>query len=96
MNTILTQKQGNILLIGLNRPQERNRFNRELLIQLSDAYTLMEDDPEIRCAVLYAQGKHFTLGLQLDEVAKMVKEGAGWPIPEGNIDPWGGYESAPQ
>ncbi len=88
MQLITVEKKGHVLWMGLNRPAERNRANVELLIELSDAYTIMEEDPDIRCGVVFAHGKHFTMGLELDSVMKRLRADGRWPIPDGNVNPW--------
>ncbi|MEQ9364559.1 MAG: crotonase/enoyl-CoA hydratase family protein [Leptospirales bacterium] len=86
---ITTRREGHVLWIGFNRPKERNAFNTEMLIALSDAYTLLDRDPELRCGVVYAEGKQFTLGLDLPDVSATMRDQGRVPLPEGNLDPWG-------
>lgn len=86
--TITTERRGHVWSIGLNRPHKRNAFNIAMLHELSHAMTVYEDDPALRCAVLFAHGEHFTGGLDLREVGpKVAAEGALWP--EGQVDPLG-------
>jgi enoyl-CoA hydratase len=77
-----------VLLIGLDRADKRNAFDRLMLIQLAEALTRYEDDPELRCAVLHAHGDHFTAGLDLGEVGPAVASGE-LLFPEGLVDPVG-------
>jgi enoyl-CoA hydratase len=84
---ITTEKRGHILLIGLNRPAKRNAFDVEMLDQLALSYAELEDDEEIRCGVLFAEGEMFTAGLDLANVAPKVVENGVLPLPEGAIDP---------
>ncbi|EQA36718.1 enoyl-CoA hydratase/isomerase family protein [Leptospira inadai serovar Lyme str. 10] len=88
INLILTEKRNHVFLIGLNRPEERNAMNTEMLNRLSEAYSEFEDDPELRCAVLYANGMHFTLGLELNDVAETIKKKKAYTYSEHQIDPW--------
>ncbi|NUT95010.1 MAG: hypothetical protein HOY78_23605 [Saccharothrix sp.] len=46
-----------------------------LLASLGDAYARLEDDPRARAGVLHANGKHFTGGLDLAQVADRIAEG---------------------
>ena len=85
---IRTEKRGYVLEIVFDRADERNAFNTQMLLELSAAYTQLEDDSELRCALVYAEGKHFTLGLELHEVAATIRREQRLPIPEGNVDPW--------
>lgn len=46
----------------------------------------MEADPNIRCGLLYANGDHFTAGLDLADVSKHIQQGATL-FESGKIDP---------
>ena len=83
---ISTEKRGHILLIGLNRPEKRNAFTVKMYEELGRAYRTLEDDPELRCGVLFAHGDHFTAGLDLADFAGAFASGS-LPVPEGAIDP---------
>jgi len=84
---ISVERRGHILLIGLNRPAKRNAFDLEMLDQLALAYAELEDNDEIRCGVLFAEGEMFTAGLDLANVAPKVVENGVLKYPEGAIDP---------
>jgi enoyl-CoA hydratase/carnithine racemase len=87
-DTITTEVRGGLMLIGFNRPAKLNAFTTEMLAALGDAYTRYEDDPALRCAVVFAHGKDFTAGLDLANVAPRVA--AGEPLwPAAGVDPWG-------
>jgi enoyl-CoA hydratase/carnithine racemase len=87
-STITTETRGHVLLIGLDRPAKLNAFTRQMLAAFGDAYTRYEDEPALRCAVVFAHGKDFTAGLDLADVAPRVA--AGEPLwPASGVDPWG-------
>ncbi|XDD49010.1 crotonase/enoyl-CoA hydratase family protein [Leptospira sp. WS92.C1] len=90
---VLTEKKGPILHIVFNRPEERNAFNVDMLYALSRAYDQMEADPEVRVGLVYANGKHFTLGLDLKNVAEFLKRERAFPLPPESINPWGTTEN---
>ena len=73
--------------IGLNRPAKRNAFDRQMLDELAMAYAQMEDTPEIRCGVLYAEGEMFTAGLDLAAIAPTIAASGVLEYPENSIDP---------
>lgn len=84
---VTIEQRGHVLLVGLNRPAKRNAFNLAMMHELALAYGRIERDGEIRAAVVFAHGDHFTGGLDLAEVAAVF----GKPeqaIPEGGLDPW--------
>lgn len=84
---ITVEQRGHVLLIGLSRPAKRNAFDLEMLDQLALAYAELEDNAEIRCGVLWAEGEMFTAGLDLANVAPKVVENGVLKYPEGAIDP---------
>jgi enoyl-CoA hydratase len=83
---ISLEQEDHVLLIGLNRPSKMNAFNRKMLNELASAYTLLEEDPELRVACLFPKGDHFTAGLDLGDVAPNIQEG-GLLFEEGVVDP---------
>ncbi|OBK26428.1 enoyl-CoA hydratase, partial [Mycobacterium asiaticum] len=87
MTTVSLERDGHVLLIGLNRPHKRNSFDRQMIADLSRAYALLESDPDLRVGVLFAHGDHFTAGLDLVDVAPGIAAGEA-SIPEGGRDPF--------
>jgi enoyl-CoA hydratase/carnithine racemase len=90
---ITTDRDGHVLLIGVNRPDKRNAFDLAALRQLAAAYERLADDEELRVGVLYAHGEHFSAGLDLAEVGPAVAEhGPAALTGNGRFDPfavWG-------
>ncbi len=86
---ISVEKRGHILLIGLNRPEKLNAFDVEMLEQLAAAYTELEEDSDLRCGVLFANGRMFTAGLDLAKVAPKAVETGGLVYSEDVVDPLG-------
>lgn len=66
---ILVEKQGNITLIGLNRPHIRNAIDQETGRQLSAAIEAFEKDADAAVGVLYGVGGSFCSGYDLSELA---------------------------
>lgn len=83
---ITTEAKGNVFLIGLDRPSKLNGFTPAMLDQLAEAYTEFENRDRYRCAVLFANGDHFTAGLDLPQLAHRFEAGHGL-FPTGLIDP---------
>lgn len=83
---ITKEVQGHILLIGLNRADKMNAFSVDMLRQLADALTELEDDPNLRVGLLFAHGDHFTAGLDLGEVGPFIQTGEKL-FPEDKVDP---------
>ncbi len=74
-DTISWEKQGHVLLLGLNRPEKMNSFNMPMLTELGEALQKFEEDDQLRVAVLFGHGEHFTAGLDLAQVAPAVAAG---------------------
>jgi enoyl-CoA hydratase len=87
LDTVTLERDGHVLVMGLNRPEKRNAFNVAMLADLSRAYALLENDDTLRAGVLVAHGDHFTAGLDLVDVAPLIAEGRN-PIPDDGRDPW--------
>ncbi|MCB9080361.1 MAG: crotonase/enoyl-CoA hydratase family protein [Lewinellaceae bacterium] len=75
MTTLTTEIKDHVLFIGLNRPDKMNAFNLTMLRELAAAYTQLEDNPDVRCALVHAHGANFTAGLDLAEVGPAVQRG---------------------
>lgn len=82
------ERRGNILLLGLDRAGKRNAFDSAMLADLALALGEYERDPDLRCAVLFAHGEHFTAGLDLMELGPKLA-GGGFQYPDEGIDPFG-------
>ncbi|CAM4440159.1 2,3-dehydroadipyl-CoA hydratase [Mycobacterium basiliense] len=87
LSTVTLERDGHVLLIGLNRPQKRNSFDRTMFADLSRAYALLESDSSVRAGVLFAHGDHFTGGLDLVDVGPSIAAGQT-PFPDDGRDPW--------
>ncbi len=87
--TITTEKRGHLLLIGINRPKKMNAFDADMLKGLGEAFGVLENDADLRCGVIFANGEHFTAGLDLANVAPLIMGGQQTLLGGGEIDPWG-------
>lgn len=83
---------GNILTIGLNRPEKKNAVNADMFRGLAAAYTHLCDDPNLRCGVLYSAAELFTSGLDLMDMAPLIMSGGDAQlVAPDQVDPfnWG-------
>ena len=60
--TLLLERDGNVLWVRLHRPEARNGINMEMCAELQDTFDYIDDDPEIRCAIVTGEGKTFCTG----------------------------------
>lgn len=86
---VTVERDGHVLLIGLNRPEKRNAADVAMLEQLALAYGELDRDPELRVGVVFAHGDHFTGGLDLADVAPRIGPSGLAMVPDGGVHPWG-------
>lgn len=67
MSLIEYQVSDKVALVTLNRPEQRNAQNPELLKQLDEAFDRAVADDQVRVIVLRANGKHFSAGHDIGE-----------------------------
>lgn len=89
MSHVETSKNGHILEIRINRPEKHNALSPEMYQDIARAYHQLNEDPDLRVALLYGEGKHFTSGIELDKWAGAFASGQGFAVTEGQIDPFG-------
>ncbi len=63
--SISVEIRDHIMLIGLNRPEKYNGYTPTMARQLIDAYTTLDEDPNLWVGVVFGHGDHFTAGLDL-------------------------------
>jgi enoyl-CoA hydratase len=71
------EKGDHIAWLTLNRPEKRNTMNPAFFQGLAENFKEFDQDPEVRVVVIKAEGKSFTAGLDLFEMAPTLQgEGA--------------------
>ncbi|EEC11112.1 conserved hypothetical protein [Ixodes scapularis] len=55
-NLVVTEKQGRVLLVGINRPEKRNCVDSETACQLVQAFRDFDADDSVNVAVLHGKG----------------------------------------
>ncbi len=66
--TLLTEVDGAIAVITLNRPDAMNSFNDTLMNELTAALDTFDADPEIGCVVITGSAKAFAAGADIKEM----------------------------
>jgi enoyl-CoA hydratase len=59
-----------VLLLRLNRPNQRNALSGELLRQVADILVAAETDPAIRCIVMTGDERAFSAGADIKEMQR--------------------------
>ena len=81
---LLYEKDGHIATLTMNRPEARNAVNPEMLCRLADAWEDVNNDAEIRVAILTGAGEQaFCAGADLDKLVRMMQ---GAVPPENEFD----------
>jgi enoyl-CoA hydratase/carnithine racemase len=89
MPSVTIERDGQLLLIGVNRPEANNLWDLDVIQTVSRAYGTLADDDDLRVGVVFGHGKHFTAGLDLISVAPLVASGERDSVlPEDGYDPW--------
>ena len=62
---VLVERDGHVCIVTLNRPHVKNAMDLEVLARLADAWVMIDEDPEIRVAILTGAGGDFSSGADL-------------------------------
>ena len=66
---VLTETDGPVAIITINRPEVRNAVNRPTAEALAQAFREFENNPAVKAAVLTGAGGHFCAGADLKSLA---------------------------
>lgn len=64
---VLSERDGSVALLTLNRPDVLNSFNRKMAVELCDAVHAAASDTSIRAVLLTGAGRAFCAGQDLSE-----------------------------
>ncbi|XP_064606796.1 short-chain-enoyl-CoA hydratase-like isoform X2 [Liolophura sinensis] len=70
-NLVEVEKVGSVLLIGINRPENRNAINPATAKVLYSAFKEFENDSDCHVAVLHGKGGNFCAGYDLKELSRV-------------------------
>lgn len=70
--SLLVKVEQHVATVTLNRPEIRNAFNDEMIAELTDAFSTLGADDEVRVIVLAAAGKAFCAGADLNWMRAMA------------------------
>src|ERR671939_10374 len=69
MSLVLVERDGNIAVVRLNRPQQLNALSDELMDELVTTLRELDGDDAIRCIVLGGNERAFAAGADIGELA---------------------------
>jgi enoyl-CoA hydratase len=78
---VLFDVQGNVGVITLNRPKQRNAQDLELLQRLDELWMQAAADEQVKVIVLNAAGPHFSAGHDISEKAMDQVTNVDWDDP---------------
>jgi len=71
MPALLAEKDGHVLTVTINRPEKKNAVNAEVLCGLADAWHRLDEDDDLRVAILTGAGGVFCAGMDLSVIPKL-------------------------
>lgn len=75
MNNILTEQNGHVLTITINRPNQLNALNKETISELNQALSAANEDSSVGAVILTGSGeKAFVAGADIKEFADFSVE----------------------
>ncbi len=83
---IIVERDEHVGIVTLNRPQERNALNFQLISELIDALEAFDNDQEIRCIIITGAGEQaFAAG---GDIKEMVAQSPATMLASGFDDWW--------
>ncbi len=71
--TIKVKYKDNVASVILNRPEVRNAFNNTMIKEITDAYTRLSTEKEVRVIVMRGEGKALCSGADLNWMRDVAK-----------------------
>jgi enoyl-CoA hydratase len=62
---LLIERVDHVVILTMNRPKARNAWSLQMMVQMWDAWQMIDSDPEVRCAILTGAGGTFCAGADL-------------------------------
>lgn len=62
---LLIERVDHVVILTMNRPEARNAWSLQMMVQMWDAWQMIDLDPEVRCAILTGAGGTFCAGADL-------------------------------
>lgn len=69
MDEVNVEREGYVATVTLNRPDRLNAISQAMLLELSEALTACDQDPEVRAIIITGSGRAFCAGLDLQDAA---------------------------
>ena len=66
---LLFEREGHTAIVTLNRPAKKNALSGEMLVRMHDAWVEIDENPDIRVAIVTGAGGNFCSGADLKAMA---------------------------
>lgn len=74
-NTVTVERRGDVVLVGLNRPNIQNRIDPPTRLKLGEVFYQYEHDASLRALVLFGHGDNFSRGIDVDASQQGIVSG---------------------
>src|SRR3954466_4130323 len=68
------EREGRVVIFTMNRPEKKNALSPDMLAGLVLGYEYVDDDPEVRCAILTGAGGNFCSGMDLTSMGQQSED----------------------
>ena len=89
VKTLLLKLEKGVLHVTLNRPESRNAMTPEMLTDIENVFTSIQDSRDVRVVVMRGAAGHFCAGADLKGMFSVIK-----PLQAGEADPIVGINRA--
>ena len=72
--TALYRTESGVAWLTMNRPETLNSFTQDFILKINEAICAADNDPAVRVLVITGEGRGFTSGGNLSELAAMNKD----------------------
>ena len=79
MAVVETERQGQVFVVRMNRPERLNALNTEMRTELAKAWTAFRHDKELEVAIFTGTGRGFCAGEDMKESLEKGKAGGERP-----------------
>ncbi|MFC1864942.1 enoyl-CoA hydratase-related protein, partial [Chloroflexota bacterium] len=83
---IIYEKIDHIAKITMNRPEVRNAENRQMSKEIAEAFSLAEEDSEVRVIILAGAGPSFSAGHDMGSQAAIAERENSPPLQVGSFE----------
>ena len=84
--TVTVERRGEVVLVGINRPQIQNRIDPPTRLRLNEVMYQYEHDPSLRAFVLFGHGENFSRGIDVDAAQAGLISGQRATSPAPTLD----------